>query len=60
VFVVALSCYDLWFLGKSMRVSDFDMLIRCFTFEGGSLTVSIDNETSTTEHFEGRVFKTRF
>jgi hypothetical protein len=43
-----------------MRVSDFDMLIRCFTFEGGSLTVSIDNETSTTEHFEGRVFKTRF
>jgi len=34
VFVVALRCYDLWFLGKSMRVSGFEMLIRSFTFEG--------------------------
>jgi hypothetical protein len=34
MFVVALSCYDLWLLGKSMRVLDFEMLIRCFTFEG--------------------------
>jgi hypothetical protein len=30
VFVVALSCYDLWFLAKAMRVSDLEMLIRCF------------------------------
>jgi hypothetical protein len=33
VFVAALSCYDLWFLGSSMRVLDFEMLIRCFTFK---------------------------
>ena len=31
---MAHSCYDLWFLGKSMRVLDFEMVIRCFTFEG--------------------------
>ena len=34
VFVVALSCYDLWFLGKAMRVLDLEMLIRCFSFGG--------------------------
>ena len=37
MFVVALSFYDLWCLGKSMRVLDFEMLIGCFTF-GGKLT----------------------
>jgi hypothetical protein len=34
VFVVAFSCYDLWFLGKSMRMLDFEVLIRCFTLGG--------------------------
>jgi hypothetical protein len=33
VFVVAPSCHDLWSLGKSMRVFDFVLLIRCFIFE---------------------------
>jgi hypothetical protein len=31
---VAPSCYDLRFLGTSMRALDFDMVIRYFTFEG--------------------------
>ena len=34
VFVAAPSCYDLWFLGRMMRVLDFEMLIGCLTFEG--------------------------
>jgi hypothetical protein len=41
VLAVALSCYDLWFLGKSMRVLDFEMVIRWFTFEG-KLTVQFN------------------
>ena len=31
---MAFSRYDLWFLGEPMRVLDFEMVIRCFTFEG--------------------------
>ena len=34
MFVVALSCYDLWFLGGSMPVLYFEMLIRCFSSGG--------------------------
>jgi hypothetical protein len=50
VFAVALSCYDL----------DFDMSIKCVTFEGKLTDRTIGNETSTTDIFEGRILETKF